>query len=339
MLENLYKQFRKNSNLKIDFNFYENLPPNWRARLGMNKQSRLFFLIIRSCEKHLNLTKSKKSTMDIRLLGYHFDPSPQLYEGIPLVSLVYDFIPERLPEFFGGISPHLQKLSILGESNLAVCISKETERDLRIFVPNFRGESIVIPLASKFPIDAISSMKLPTTSKYLLYVGRRDSYKNVNVLLESLTELKEYDLVLFGGGELSEEEILIVGDSNINRVHCTEGPDSFLQKCYMKASYLIYPSKLEGFGLPILEAISVACPVIASDISVFRELFGDAVTYFHPESAHELVNAIRYLNCHEENLKNQKEMGLSKASEYTWERAAEILAKALQNLAISSESK
>ena len=57
----------------------------------------------------------------------------------------------------------------------------------------------------------------------------------------------------------------------------------------------VFPSLYEGFGMPILEAFSCHCPVVASDTAVFREIGGDAVKFFQPKDAFSISDAIRTL--------------------------------------------
>ena len=69
--------------------------------------------------------------------------------------------------------------------------------------------------------------------------------------------------------------------------------DSELSDLYRNATALVFPSLMEGFGLPALEALANNCPVIVSDISVFHELLGAAAIYFNPRSVDDLVKILK----------------------------------------------
>jgi glycosyltransferase involved in cell wall biosynthesis len=110
------------------------------------------------------------------------------------------------------------------------------------------------------------------------------------------------------------------------------GDDYALQGYYENAFALIVPSKIEGFGLPILEAMSLRCPVIASEISVFHELFGDNISYFDSEDRAALISAIRKLSS--DTLQREKliEKGLEKSKEFSWPEAALLFSEACRKL-------
>ena len=81
------------------------------------------------------------------------------------------------------------------------------------------------------------------------------------------------------------------------------------------------PSREEGFGLPVIEAMSAGCPVVCSDIDIFREVGGEAGLYFDPNSSDEIVDIIRQL----ENAKYRKEIvakGLLNAKRFSWTKSA-----------------
>jgi glycosyltransferase involved in cell wall biosynthesis len=94
---------------------------------------------------------------------------------------------------------------------------------------------------------------------------------------------------------------------------------------------LIYPSLSEGFGLPILEALSVGCPVVASDLPVFRELFGDSILYAeagNPKSFAEQVLKLKGITLRNEQILQ----GYEKALEYSWEKSAAITLEGYRSL-------
>jgi glycosyltransferase involved in cell wall biosynthesis len=332
VIENLYNELNDVSEYGVKLSFYEAIPPNWATRLGSSSVRERTYVLDRIKEKLFPLDFKKHQEFDFKFLGYHYDPLQSSDQDIPLISMVYDFIPERFPEFFTGGSPHLDKLDILKRTSLAVCISEQTRRDLFKYVPDFSGEAVVIPLASKFPLTGQEKVLTIPPSPYLLYVGRRDAYKNTDLILQSMRFLPDLHLVLFGGGELTSFELDRVGKESFNRVHCITGDDSILQAYYQGAMALIFPSKIEGFGLPILEAMSLGCPVIASDIPVFVELFGNAIAYFDPNDVHSLTLAIEKFYYSERAKAEFIERGLKVSREFTWRKAAEIFSQACKNL-------
>jgi glycosyltransferase involved in cell wall biosynthesis len=253
----------------------------------------------------------------------------------PLAITVCDFIPERFPDQF-TTNPHLDKIELIKEADLVFCISQSTAEDLSEFVPDYRGKIVVTPLASKFPLNILDAKndidELGLSMPYLLYVGRRDRYKNTDIILKFLRMQSKFELVLFGGEALSSEEEFLLGEDGINRTFCVNGDDSLLQQLYVGANCLVFPSLWEGFGLPILEALSLGCPVVCSEIKVFRELFGDAVIYFEPTSIDSLIEAHTSLNAHYHQRIIKQEIGYQVNKSYSWSKTAQITQEAYLDL-------
>lgn len=118
---------------------------------------------------------------------------------------------------------------------------------------------------------------------YFLYVGNAYPHKNLEILLDAVKQL--------------QTKLVLVGkeDYFYRRLHVTPitVTDRELASLYIHAKALIFPSLMEGFGLPALEALSVGCPVICSDIPVFHEILGDAATFFDPMDPDDLVKKLK----------------------------------------------
>jgi glycosyltransferase involved in cell wall biosynthesis len=132
---------------------------------------------------------------------------------------------------------------------------------------------------------------------YLLFVGdRRPPYKNFARFSAAVarSELgRSCDLVCFGGGDLSDEErgeLAALG--LLDRTHVVSGPDAQLWKLYRHARALVYPSLYEGFGFPLIEAMTVGCPVVCSAAGPIPEVVGDAALSFDPTDVDSIAYAI-----------------------------------------------
>ncbi|GAG44970.1 unnamed protein product, partial [marine sediment metagenome] len=91
---------------------------------------------------------------------------------------------------------------------------------------------------------------------------------------------------------------------------------------YNLASVLVYPSFYEGFGLPILEAASCGCPVIASQRGSIPEVAGDAAIYVDPESVEEIAQTMVAALNDRSLLKSLRRKGLERVKGFSWERCA-----------------
>ena len=104
-----------------------------------------------------------------------------------------------------------------------------------------------------------------------------------------------------------------------NSIFHLKGDDNLLAELYSNATALIYPSLYEGFGLPILEAMSLKCPVICSNTSSLPEVGGNAARYFDPnniESISTIINRTIYDNL---IIKKMIESGLNQTKLFSWE--------------------
>jgi len=138
------------------------------------------------------------------------------------------------------------------------------------------------------------------SSPYFLYAGNAYPHKNLERLLAAFRLYihsrpgSDDMLVLVGAGDYFYTRLAaIAGEAGLrNRVRFY-GPadDAALVSLYRHARAFVFPSLMEGFGLPSLEALAAGCPVIASDIPVFHEILKDAVTYVNPYDVSSIAEA------------------------------------------------
>jgi glycosyltransferase involved in cell wall biosynthesis len=143
--------------------------------------------------------------------------------------------------------------------------------------------------------------KRPVKDPYFLYVGNVYPHKNIDVLLRAFAKVSDRaKLVLVGKDDFFYRRLrhtpafMTLGD----RIEIiSKSTDSQLANLYRHAEALVFPSRMEGFGLPAIEALALGCPVVVSDIDVFHELLGDVPLYFDPKSEAELAgHLIRLLD-------------------------------------------
>jgi glycosyltransferase involved in cell wall biosynthesis len=134
---------------------------------------------------------------------------------------------------------------------------------------------------------------------YILAVGHLEPRKNYTRLLQAFAQLAEIrnglKLIIVGKDNGAEDEIRKV-IARLGLEECvtleTDIPDSDLITLYASAKALVFPSFYEGFGIPLLEAMTAACPLVISDIEVFHEIAGDAAIYFDPYKVDGIRSAI-----------------------------------------------
>jgi len=168
--------------------------------------------------------------------------------------------------------------------------------------------------------------KLPI--KFILYVGTLEPRKNVPGLLRAylrLAKKNQIPLVIVGKKGWRYAEIFkTIEASNSKNMFIFLGhvPDEDLPIIYNLASVFVYPSFYEGFGLPILEAMSCGCPVITSNTSSLPEVSGGASILINPYKIQTLTKAISDVLSKDELRKSMIEKGLKQASKFSWEKCA-----------------
>ena len=126
-----------------------------------------------------------------------------------------------------------------------------------------------------------------------LFVGGRKYYKNFPVVLQAMSLVPESTLLVVGAPFSSGEQALIRHWDLSDRVRTVCAAEEELPALYASSAAFIFSSRMEGFGLPVLEAFAAGCPTILSDIPVFREIAADTALYFDPDSADALAEAMK----------------------------------------------
>lgn len=267
---------------------------------------------------------------------------PMSWTG-PTVTTVYDMIHERYPDLFpGGHNERLrqQKRSSVRSADKVICISEATLKD----VQNCYGIDSVklqaVPLAYNQNFRRLEtsdcSQKLDSNKPFLLYVGRRDSYKNFKTLLQAYCvwqRRSRVDLLVVGPDWSDQERKWLADMECAKQVRLLSGIDDQLLVClYNHAMAFIYPSLFEGFGIPLLEAMACGCPVVASRIPSTLEVAGEHPFYFEPTDVDELLAALDAA-IFEGRLPSRVESGVMRAQQYSWDKTAKKTHQVYRSLA------
>ncbi len=181
---------------------------------------------------------------------------------------------------------------------------------------------------------------------FFLYPAASYPHKNHLVLLEAFARLRETHpdalLVLTGAkawmewsvaramGERIEAEIAKLGlEASVRRLGYVSSDD--LAALYSEAAGLTFPSRFEGFGAPVLEAMARGCPVIASDATAVPEVLGASGMLVSPDNASHWTEAMRDMLENPELADTFRKAGLDRASEFGWDRSASILQEAYRH--------
>ncbi len=254
----------------------------------------------------------------------------------PSVFMGYDMIPERLG---ANINEPMwrEKHRSIQEASGYITISENTARDLVKFFPDIPSVTVA-HCGVKSPFTPASSeeingfkTKYGIGKPYFLLVGPETGYKNTILFFKAFSKLCTYqgfEIVGTGRGGLLASELRSYTSGVV--VHMLQLSDEELSAAYSGAIALVYPSKYEGFGLPVLEAMACGCPVITSPNASIPEVTGEAAIYVHDEDVDGLVNAL--CEVQKPGVRNSSiAAGLEQAKKFSWSRMAAKVSSALMD--------
>ncbi len=169
---------------------------------------------------------------------------------------------------------------------------------------------------------------------YILAVGAISARKNYRRLLEAWQkiqgELSGVTLVLVGGGGFTFSTMSSLGALPPRTMHLGGVYDESLAALYAGALAFVYPSLYEGFGLPVLEAMSVGTPVVTSNNTSLPEIAGNAALFIDPFDSDSIAEGVKQIVDDEELRKDLRLRGLNQVKKYSWESAAKAIMNILQ---------
>ncbi len=228
-------------------------------------------------------------------LTYYSRRRPRL--RTPVVVTVYDMIHELFPDQFPSQDhTSIHKRWWVDAATLVFVPSERTKADLLQFWPEC-APKVVVLRPGIMPLEPAAAPPSRQYGDFVLYVGdRRSPYKNFGRMTSALARAehgRRCQLVCFGGGELSQDErshLEAIG--LLDRTYTVSGTDAHLTALYRQARALVYPSLYEGFGFPLIEAMSLGCPVVCSNAGPIPEVVGTAAMLFNPEDLDGIADAI-----------------------------------------------
>jgi len=254
----------------------------------------------------------------------------------PSVFMAYDMIPEVVA---ANLNEPMwkEKHHAIRHASAYIAISENTASDLAKFFPEIASKPVTVAKcgvqslfspASQEDIKGFKN-KYGISKSYFITVGGGADYKNSILFFKAFGQLASkqgFEIVCTGSGVLLEGELRNYTLGTV--VHKLQLNDEELRLAYAGAVALVYPSKYEGFGLPVLEALSCGCPVITCPNASIPEVAGEAALYVNDEDVDGLADAL--CEVQKPNIRNSLiAAGLEQAKKFSWSKMAKTVSSAL----------
>lgn len=288
----------------------------------------------------------RKEKFDVFFSPTHYGP---IFPGCPQVISILDLSYKYFPKLFkkkdllqlalwGGYSiRRAKKIITISQSSKGDIIKEYGVAEDKVSVVYLGVKQVSGIKQEALGMEELKE-KYGVEKPFILFVGTLQPRKNIVRLIEAYSKLQNHDLklVVIGRRGWQFEEILSapkrlgVSDSVLFLENVT---DEDLPAFYKNAECFVLPSLYEGFGLPILEAMTYGCPVLTSDISSLPEAGGDAAVYFDPKDTLDIAGKIEKVLSDDKLRDKMIKEGFEQLKKFSWEKSARQVLKALEETA------
>ena len=265
--------------------------------------------------------------------------APLWFASVNRVVTIHDVIPHIYPETSSKLDwmiHHYWLPLIVKRLDAIITISEQSKADLLLHL-RAKPEAITVipPAASPMyrPLESreieMRLLRLGISFPYILYVGSIEARKNLARLLEAYAQVrswsKKWKLVIVGAPKWKYSSVF----STLEQLQLTSDvhftgyvPEEDLPVLYNGASLFVFPSLYEGFGLPVLEAMSCGTPVIASNCASLPEVAGQAALLIDPMDIHTISGAIQQVLGEPDLARSMRQKGIVQAQQFSWDQTA-----------------
>ncbi|MGF1491529.1 MAG: glycosyltransferase family 4 protein [Microcoleaceae cyanobacterium] len=254
----------------------------------------------------------------------------------PSVFMAYDMIPEILGADFNE-PMWREKHYGISHASRYLSISENTAQDLVKCFPAIPPEQVTVAYCGvSYSFSPASPQEIAQfkakygiTKPYFILVGAGSNYKNPGLFFQAFGQLPShqgFEVICTGSGYLLADEYRQFTSGTV--VHSLKISDEELRLAYSGATALVYPSRYEGFGLPIVEAMACGCPVITCPNASIPEVAGDAAIYVNDTDVAAMADALCEVQkpevCH-----SLTTTGFEQVKKFSWSNMAEKVSGAL----------
>jgi glycosyltransferase involved in cell wall biosynthesis len=258
------------------------------------------------------------------------------------VMTIHDVTFIKYPEFVNRIvKTYTQRIKqCLEWTDLVIANSESTKRDISEYLDVPPEKIFVTPLASRYTSLSNNLSSLTVTKPYLLFVSTLEPRKNLINLISAFNYLKdkyklEHNLILIGKKGWKYEPIF----KKINQSpfrdsiqHLDYLADDLVAEYYQQAEVFVYPSFYEGFGLPVLEAMTLGCPVVTANTASLPEVTRDSAILINPNNHLEIAEAIYQVLSNTSLRQELIAKGKKQAAKFSWQKTAQATMQAYRYL-------
>jgi len=249
-------------------------------------------------------------------------------------TIVHDLVFMKYPETVDELIRKTQEQRlrwVQKESSVIFADSDSTKNDLEKLLFIEKDRVIVnypgITQANRKIHD--TRYTIHDTRPFILTVGKLEPRKNIERLVDAFNKLNRKDLDLYIVGMTGWGNVRVEQNQNIKLLGFIS--DDELAKLYRSCLFFVLPSIYEGFGYPVIEAMSHGAAVATSSTSSLHEIAGDSALLFDPTSTESITKALQKLVDSSSLRKQLSIKGIKRAKEFTWKRYYETMIKTLQN--------
>ncbi len=282
-------------------------------------------------------SKLSKNNFDLVHDLFHIAPFVGKTALYKRVITIHDMTPIKFPEFHVWRGPLVHKLvlpHIIEGADSIIAVSESTKKDILEYYPNARNIS-VIPLAGK---SLPQAMKSEVGVPYILCVSTLEPRKNIETLISGFEKIAAsipHHLVLVGHDGWKSKGLInkIRSSKFADRIfHIGYADEQTLANYYAGADLFVYPSQYEGFGMPVIEAMSFGVPVVLAANSSLLEVGKDAGEYFDTFDSNDLAQKMKEIIEDREKWEKVGKLGKEKASQYSWRKVADLTCEVYRKL-------
>lgn len=271
----------------------------------------------------------------------------------PGVLTIHDLQPFELPENFSPTKRAFLHRVVPRSARAArvVCTPSETARQSVIDLLGVEPDRVQVvphgvdpaPAGDLAPDEeATLRERYDLDGPFFLFPAITYAHKNHRLLVDALARMAHTDaLLVLTGGEGPVEAELWEHVETVGVAHRVRRPGRVpradLDALYRSAAALVFPSRYEGFGNPVAEAMSVACPVLVADATSLPEVVGDAGVLLSPDDANVWAQAMDHVLDDPAERRRLAEAGRSRAEDWHWDRTAVALERAYREAVAAPE--